>query len=204
MDEAVTRVLGEYDARIADETRQWRSVGTSELRRRRDEFLLPIGPDTAQMLHTLIRSAKARSILELGTSYGYSTVWLADAARATDGKATSLEVADYKAEYARNALARARLSDRVDIRVGSALETLPHLQGPFDFVLIDLWKDLYVACLDLVYPKLIQGAFVVADNMIFPPEARADAERYQHRVRELEFDSVFLSIGSGIEVSRRR
>jgi predicted O-methyltransferase YrrM len=204
MDEAATRVLAEYDARLADETRQWQSVGTSELRRRRDEFLLPVGPDTAQLLHTLIRGAKARSILELGTSYGYSTLWLADAARATDGKVTSLELADYKAEYARNSLVRADLSNRVDIHVGSALETLPRLTGPFDFVLIDLWKDLYVACLDLVYPKLAPGAFVVADNMIFPPEVRADAVRYQQRIRELEFDSVLLPIGSGIEVSRRR
>jgi predicted O-methyltransferase YrrM len=204
MDEAAARVLAEYDARFVDETRQWQAVGTAELRRRRDEFLLAVGPDTAQLLHTLIRGAKAQSILELGTSYGYSTLWLADAARATDGKVISLELADYKAEYARNSLARANLSNRVDIRVGSALETLPLLSGPFDFVLIDLWKDLYVACLDLVYPKLAPGAFVVADNMIFPPEVHADAVRYQQRIRELEFDSVLLPIGSGIEVSRRR
>jgi predicted O-methyltransferase YrrM len=204
MDDAVSRVLAEYDARIADETRQWQSVGTSESRRRRDEFLLPIGADTAHVVHTLIRSAKSQSILELGTSYGYSTIWLADAARATDGKVITLELADYKAEFARKALERAGLSNRVDMHLGSALETLPRLPGPFDFVLLDLWKDLYVACLDLVYPKLAPGAFVVADNMIFPPEVHADAERYRHRIRQLDFDTVLLPIGSGIEVSRRR
>jgi len=142
--------------------------------------------------------------LELGTSYGYSTLWLADAARHNDGKVVSLELAGYKAEYARAALARAGLEDRVDIHVGSALLTLPRLAGPFDFVLVDLWKDLYVACLDLVYPKLAAGAFVVADNMIYPEVVRPDAARYQHRIRELEFDSVSLPIGSGIELSRRR
>ncbi len=170
----------------------------------RDELLLPIGPDTGRILNILIKSSKARSILELGTSYGYSTLWLAEAARETDGKVISLELADYKANYARGALARAGLADRVDIRVGSAVETLPLLAGPFDFVLIDLWKDLYVTCLDMLYPKLTSGAYVAADNMIYPAEVRGDAMSYQRRIRELEFDSILLSIGSGVELSRRR
>ncbi len=204
MDEAVTRVLAEYDARITAEQDQMRSAGTLQFYARRDEFLLPIGADTGRVLNILIRSAEARSILELGTSYGYSTLWLAEAARDTGGKVVSLELADYKAQFARQALARAGLGEVVDIQVGTALETLPRLQGPFDFVLIDLWKELYVRCLDLVYPKLARGAFVVADNMIFPEVARPDALAYQQRIRQLEFDSISLPIGSGIELSRRR
>jgi len=204
MDEAVRRVLSEYEGRIAAETRLMQSVDVPQFIRRRDEFLLPIGPDTAQVLHILIKSAMARSILEVGTSYGYSTLWLADAARHTDGRVVSLELKDYKARYAREALTRAGLADRVTIHLGSALATLPELKGPFDFVLIDLWKDLYVDCLELVYPKLAPGAFVVADNMIYPEEVRADAENYRRRIRQLEFDSVLLPIGSGIELSRRR
>jgi predicted O-methyltransferase YrrM len=69
---------------------------------------------------------------------------------------------------------------------------------------VDLWKDLYVSCLDLLYPKLAPGAFVAADNMIYPVEVRADAASYQRRVRQLEFDTILLPIGSGIELSRRR
>src|ERR1700719_4194509 len=126
----------------------------ADLLARLDEFLLPIGPDTGRVLNILIKSAKARSILELGTSYGYSTIWLAEAARETGGRVASLELADYKAKYAREALGRAGLADHVDIHVGSAVETLPRLAGPYDFVLVDLWKELYVTCLDLVYPKL--------------------------------------------------
>jgi predicted O-methyltransferase YrrM len=204
MDEAVGRVLTEYEARIAAEAKLMASVDPPRWIGRRDEFLLPIGPDTGRVLNILVKSAKARSILELGTSYGYSTLWLAEAARHTGGKVVSLELADYKAAYARQALTRAGLAAHVDIRVGNALETLPHLPGPFDFVLIDLWKDLYVICLELVYPVLAYGAFVVADNMLYPVEARTDAENYQHRVRQLDFDSVLLPIGSGIELSRRR
>jgi predicted O-methyltransferase YrrM len=204
MDQAVTEVLAEYEVRIAAESQLLQSLDPSQFSARRNEFLLPVGPDTAQLLHTLIKSAKARSILELGTSYGYSTLWLADAARHTDGRVVSLELAADKAQHARATLARAGLADRVDIQVGNALETLSRLTGPFDFVLIDLWKDMYVACLDLVYPKLVPGAFVVADNMIYPEQVRADAARYQRRIRQLEFDTVSLPIGSGIEVSCRR
>ena len=59
-------------------------------------------------------------------------------------------------------------------------------------------------CLELVYPKLAPEAFVAADNMLFPEYVRADAVAYQRRIRQLEFDSVLLPIGSGIELSRRR
>jgi predicted O-methyltransferase YrrM len=203
MDEAVRRVLTEYERRIDAENLVFESDDIANLMARRDEFLLPVGPDTGRVLNILIKSAKARSILELGTSYGYSTIWLAEAARETGGRVASLELADYKAKYAREALGRAGLADHVDIHVGSAVETLPRLAGPYDFVLVDLWKELYVTCLDLVYPKLEHGAFVAADNMIYPEVSRADAENYQRRIRELEFDSVLLPIGSGVELSRR-
>jgi len=204
MDQAVNRVLAEYDDRIAAESTSMQSVEPSQWMQRRDEFLLPIGPDTGRVLNILIKAAKARSILELGTSFGYSTLWLAEAARHTGGTVVSLELADHKAKYARDALTRAGLGDRVDIRVGNALDTLQDLPGPFDFVLVDLWKDLYVRCLDTLYPKLLAGAYVAADNMINPPEVRVHAASYQRRIRQLEFDTILLPIGSGIELSRRR
>jgi len=203
MDEAVCRVLTEYETRMEAENLAMQSADMAQAMARRDEFLLPIGPDTGRVLNILIKSAKARSILELGTSYGYSTVWLAEAARETGGRVASLELADYKARHARDALARAGLADHVEIHVGSAVEILPKLAGPYDFVLIDLWKELYVACLDLVYPKLAHGAFIAADNMIYPEISRADAANYQRHIRRLEFDSVLLPIGSGVELSRR-
>lgn len=203
MDEAVCRVLTEYETRMEAENLAMRSADMAQVMLRRDEFLLPIGPDTGRVLNILIKNAKARSILELGTSYGYSTVWLAEAARETGGRVASLELADYKARHARDALARAGLADHVEIHVGSAVEILPKLAGSYDFVLIDLWKELYVTCLDLVYPKLAHGAFVAADNMIYPEVSRADAANYQRHIRRLEFDSILLPIGSGVELSRR-
>src|SRR5450631_2785456 len=87
MDEAVCRVLAEYETRIEAENLVMQAADAAHVMARRDEFLLPVGPDTGRVLNILVKSAKARSILELGTSYGYSTVWLAEAAR--DGSRAS-------------------------------------------------------------------------------------------------------------------
>ena len=64
----------------------------ADFTKRSDEFLLAVGPATGQLMNLLIKEAKARTILELGTSHGYSTVWLAEAARATGGKVISVDV----------------------------------------------------------------------------------------------------------------
>ena len=86
--------------------------------------------------------------------------------------------------------------------LGDATEMLKTLEGPFDFVLLDLWKNLYVPCLDLFYGKLAQNAVIVADNMLFPEVVRADAEAYRAAVtRKGNLQSVLLPIGNGIELS---
>ena len=79
------------------------------------------------------------------------------------------------------------------------------LPGPFDFVLIDLWKDLYVPVFELLHPKLAQGAIIVADNMLQPENVRVHARAYRERVRSAaDMSSVLLEVGNGLEVSRYR
>jgi predicted O-methyltransferase YrrM len=204
MDEAVKRVLHEYDARSAEEMRLMETLSWPQALARRDDMLISVGAETGTILNLLAKGMQARCILELGTAYGHSTVWLAEAARANGGRVVSLELAQNKVDYARDALKRAGgLDAYVEFHLGSALDTLPRLSGPFDFVLIDLWKDLYVPCLDLIYSKLSAGALVAADNMIYPDFARADAKAYQKHVRGKGMDSVLLTVGSGVELSRR-
>jgi predicted O-methyltransferase YrrM len=204
-DPKVAAVIADYEARADREHALLDGLLSANSRKDIDELLLPVGPATAALLSILIRESEARAILEVGTSYGYSTVWLADAARATGGLVTTLELHPRKVEYARTQLARAGLAEFVDFRVGDALATLHSLPGPFDFVLIDLWKDLYVASFDAIYPKLADGALIVADNMIFPERARPDAESYRRHVRAArDVTSVLLPVGSGIELSRYR
>ncbi len=203
LDPAVNAVLKDYEARAAREEALWSTLSSEEAARRRDEMLLPVGRAAGTLLNLLVKSGEARRILEVGSSYGYSTTWLAEGARAVGGKVTSLELKVEKTEYARAQLARAGLADYVEFVIGDALASLKALPGPFDLVLIDLWKDLYVPVFDLLYPKLAQGAIVVADNMLEPPSARAHAKAYRERVGAArDMTSVLLRIGNGIEVSR--
>ena len=203
MDANIEQLLHVYEKRNEAELALMSRLDPGEGLSRRDEFLLSIGPHTGQFLNSLVRDAQARRILELGTSYGYSTVWLAEAARATDGRVVSLELQPRKRDYALKQLTSVGLQSHVDLRLGDALAILPTLDGPFDLVLVDLWKDLYVRCFDLFLPKLAPAAFVVADNMIRPEISRRDAEIYRRHLRGTGlFDSILLPLGSGIEVSR--
>ena len=199
----IDRLLSEYDERSVEE---WRRVALGpQAFASRDEMLLSVGRSTGQLLNLLVRESKAKSILELGTSYGYSAVWLAQAARDTGGKVVTTELSERKSWFAREKLASVGLDTYVDFQVGDTVELLQTLSGPFDFVLVDLWKDLYIPCFDRFVDKLSDGAIVVADNMLFPENSRADAAVYRQRVRDSgRFDTVLLPIGSGLELSRLR
>jgi predicted O-methyltransferase YrrM len=198
-------VMEEYEARAAREDELWKTLSAPEFGRRRDEMLLPVGRAAGVLLNLLIREGGAKRILEVGSSYGYSTHWLADGARAVAGHVTSLELLAPKTDYARERLSRAGLAGFVEFRIGDALSALRALPGPFDFVLIDLWKDLYVPVFELLYPKLALGAIVVADNMLFPDNVLVHAQAYRARVRAApEMSSVLLAVGNGLEVSRYR
>jgi predicted O-methyltransferase YrrM len=203
MDTAILEVLAEYEKRAAEEFKL-QSLGTmDQWLARRDEFLISVGPATGQLINILAKSIKAKTILELGTSYGYSAIWLAEAARATRGRLITVDKAADKQNYARGMLTRAGLSSHVEFRLGDALDVIDALKGPFDFVLVDLWKEVYVDCFDLFYPKLSPGAIIAADNMILPENYREEALRYRKHVRtKPRIDSVLIPVGSGVEISR--
>ena len=205
IDAAVWTVIEDYEARARREGELRSTLSEEESARRLDEMVLPVGRATGSLMNLLIRESGARRILEVGSSYGYSTIWLAEGARAVGGKVVSLELRPAKTQYATAQLARASLDDRVEFRIGDALGSLDALAGPFDFVLIDLWKDLYVPVFERLYPKLAPGALIVADNMLEPESARAHAQAYRERVRAAPgMTSVLLTVGNGIELSRYR
>jgi predicted O-methyltransferase YrrM len=199
MDAAIEQVFADYDKRFAEE-----AAGRAGGRRlSSDERSLPIGEEAGAFLNGLIKALQPRRLLELGTSNGYSTVWLAEAARAVGGKVVTIEALEKKQAYARAAIAKAGLAGVVEFRHGDALDILKKLPGPFDFVLLDIWKDLYIPCLDLFYPKLAPGAVVAADNMIEPAAHRAEAADYRRAVRaKPQMQSLLLPLGQGIELSR--
>jgi predicted O-methyltransferase YrrM len=203
MDKAVEELLHRFEERSEREWRQMREMDWPDVERRRDEFLLSVGPATGRFINLLAKEAKAQTILEVGSSYGYSTVWLAEAARQTGGKVISLEIHPEKQKHAQASIEKAGLDGCVDFRLGDARESIQNLKASIDFVLLDLWNEFYIPCFDLLYPKLTTGAFVVADNMIFPQSGLEHAAAYQKHVRtKPHIQSLLLPVGFGLELSR--
>lgn len=199
---AARAVFERYEARLAEEDRLMRALPMAIGMGRRDEWLLPVGPEVGRFLHALILAKKPRRVLELGTSYGYSTLFLADAAQAVGATLITIELADYKQAYAREMIAQAGLSEAVEFRLGDAVAAIEADPGLFDIVLLDLWKELYIPCLEAVLPKLAGEGIIAADNMIDPPVSRPEARAYRAAVAARpELASTLLPIGSGIELS---
>ncbi|HZU01222.1 MAG TPA: class I SAM-dependent methyltransferase [Ktedonobacteraceae bacterium] len=167
----------------------------------RSKKMLNLEPDTAQFLHILIRSSRRTRLLEIGTSNGYSTIWLAWAARATGGHITSIDRnADKQAQADAN-LRRAGLRESVDLLCGDATEVVASLPGPFDCVFFDADRLSAPTQLALLVPKLAPDAFILADNVLSHPDEIAG---YLAALEALsEFDRVVVPIGKGLSVAYR-
>jgi predicted O-methyltransferase YrrM len=201
-DPKVAAVYADYEARNITEQARQKTMAPSEGFTIRDEFLLPVGPEVGAFLHALILAKRPNRILELGTSYGYSTLFMADAARTVGATVITMELADWKQAHAREQIAKAGLSEQVDFRLGDAVAMIEADKGPFDFILLDIWKELYLPCFEAFYPKLTDEAIIAADNMIYPPQARDDVRHYRAAVRSKgDLQTTLLPIGSGIELS---
>jgi len=131
---------------------------------------LSIGPRMGRFLYNTARVSGARNIVEFGTSFGISTMYLAAAAADTGGRVTGSEFHPSKAEKARANLADAGLADRAEIRVGDARETLADLDGPIDLLFLDGAKDLYIDILKMLEDRLRPGSAVICDNADHLPE----------------------------------
>lgn len=118
-----------------------------------------------RILHDLIVERGYTSAVEIGTSTGHSTIWIAWALSKTGGDLVTLEIDERRYEQARANIAEAGLSDYVDLVLGDAHEIVPDLEGPFDFVFSDADKDWYVNYFDALYPKLTPDACVTAHNV---------------------------------------
>lgn len=131
---------------------------------------IQVSAPQGKLLHLLARSVGARSILEIGTLAGYSTIWLARALPA-NGRLVTLEFDQKHAEVARANLARAGFADRVEVKVGRAQDTLPRLAGdgggsPFDFIFIDADKTGYPDYFGWALKLSHKGTMIVADNVV--------------------------------------
>lgn len=107
----------------------------------------------------------AKNIVEFGTSYGISTLYLAAAAKKNGGRVITTEYLPHKAEAARRHFAAAGLADYIELREGDALETLQDIAGGIDFVLLDGWPNLVCSVFKLLEPKLAPRAAVAVDDV---------------------------------------
>ena len=130
---------------------------------------IDVSPAQGKFLYLLAKSTAARHILEVGTLGGYSTIWLARALPA-DGRLVTLEIDPHHAEVARRNLEEAGVGDRVEVRVGPALDSLAALAkeriGPFDFVFIDADKEHNADYVDAAIDVARPGALILVDNVV--------------------------------------
>lgn len=159
---------------------------------------LPVSAETGRLLYMLARSAGARHIVEFGTSFGISTIFLAAALKDNGGgMLIGSEFEPGKVAQARENLRTAKLAKFVDIRDGDALETLARdLPAAIDLVLLDGAKSLYPQVLDLLEPRLRSGALVVADNADMCPQ-------YVARVRSATGGYMSVAFAGEVELSLR-
>jgi len=160
---------------------------------------IPVSRETGLLLYMLARSAKARTIVEFGTSFGISTLHLAAALRDNGGgQLITTEFEPSKAKRARDNLAAGGLLDLVEIREGDALETLrSNLPEQIDLLLLDGAKGLYADVLALVEDRLRPGALIIADNADYCAE-------YVAKVRDMEGGYLSVPLPDDVELSMKR
>ena len=163
----------------------------ADLREEADRCGLPpiaISPDEGRLLQVLLAAVQARRVLEVGTLGGYSAIWMARALP-EDGRLLSLEIEAAHAEFARRYVDRAGLSDRVEIRVGRALDVLPSLDGEsYDAVFLDADKEPLPTYFEWALRLLRPGGLLIADNTLWGGRVLDDAEQDEKTTAVREFN----------------
>jgi caffeoyl-CoA O-methyltransferase len=163
-----------------------------------EERSLQIEPSSGALLYSLCAGRPGCEVLEIGGSRGYSTIWLGAAVRAHGGHVTSLEASPVKLAASARNIADAGLADWVEVIAGDAFESLERLDGPYDVVFLDAWKDDYEALFGLARARLDAGAVVVADNVLsHGPLAAYSAARQADPAAV----SVTVPLDNGLEVT---
>jgi predicted O-methyltransferase YrrM len=201
-DEQVPALM-KYEAERAKLTRP---PTEEEVKAFRSDKLVALDRDKAEFCYQLCRASDARRIVEIGTSFGVSTLYLAAAVRdnlraaRVSGVVIGTEYEPAKASAARAHFAEAGLSGFIDLREGDLRETLKDLEGPVDFVLVDIWIGMARPALELVAPHLRSGAIVVCDNT---GRYRTEYADYFAYLEESSFRTMTLPFDGGLELSVR-
>ena len=160
---------------------------------------LNLDPETARLVAFLLRSGGARRVLEIGTSNGYGTIWLAWAVEPHGGKVVSIDRDAARSAEAAHNLHEAGLRERVDLLVEDATEAIRRLEGPFDAVLFDADRVSAPGQLELLRDKLEPGALLLADDALSHPEEIASYLRIVEAMPDSEHQIV--DVGKGLSIA---
>jgi len=167
----------------------------------RPERLRQIPQEVGRFIALLAAAAPEGRCIEIGTSAGYSTLWLALACRATHRSVTTFEILDAKAELARSTFDIAGVTDVVHLVHDDALNHLPTMED-IGFCFLDAEKELYDRCYDAIVPRLVPGGILVADNAInHEATLRPMLDR---ALQDQRVDALIVPIGKGELVCRRK
>jgi len=198
--EALSTPPPEHLARLAEETR-----ATQETPQ------MLSGPVEGRLLETLVWISRPKLVLEIGTYSGSAAQFMAYGLP-EGGRVITCELDPDRAAFAQGHIDQSPVADRIEIRVGPALETVASLDGPFDLVFIDANKDGYVDYYEAVLPKLSERGLIAADNTLYSgevldPEADGTATAIvrfnEHVAADPRTTQVILSIRDGVTLIRR-
>jgi caffeoyl-CoA O-methyltransferase len=186
--------------------------GRNELDNRVQKFLkenqgkwqdLNVPYEDGRILHDLIVQNNYRSALEIGTSTGHSTIWIAWALSKTGGRLITIEMDEKRQKEAKENLKAVGLSEYVDFRLGNAHQLVKELEGPFDFVFSDADKDWYLQYFRDIDPKLKKGGRFTAHNVL---QGLSGIRAYMDLVENHpDYETVVdRSSSSGIAISRKK
>ena len=208
VDDALERYAEEHSTppdpffeRLAEETRSVSDVPQ-----------MMVGPLEGRFLEFLVRLEQPRLVLELGTFTGWSSISMASALP-PDGRVITCDVNEETTAIARRYAEEAGVAERIDYRLGPALETVEQLDGLFDLVFIDADKPNYVAYYEAVLPKLADDGLIVADNVLWSGRVLEDEgddstqaiKRFNdHVARDERVVCVMLTVRDGMTLIRKR
>jgi caffeoyl-CoA O-methyltransferase len=168
-----------------------------------DQEMLAITADTGIFFSVLLKAIKARRILEVGTSAGFSTLWFADAmGKNHSTRIITIEMNPQKVERALKNFKEAGVDKIIEIKQGIALDLLRKLKGKFDFVFLDADKENIIRYFDIVLPMVRIGGIIAADNILYPDHFRPAMRKYARHVHtKPNIQSVTVPIGMGEEIT---
>jgi predicted O-methyltransferase YrrM len=204
LNKKITLVLRSLEKRADYEQKNYSKI-------HHDKRMLAITKDTGIFYNMLLRIQKPKKILEIGTSFGYSTLWFADA-MGKNSKIITIEKNPQKSKLAKKNFDKAGVSGMIEIKEGIARDILIQLskskrstQESFDFVFIDADKEEYPFYFDICLPMLKKEGIIAADNIIFPRRFKKHIKKYLNHINEIRgVQSITVPIGNGQEISFKK